>query len=504
MAWGLGRLAAVAAVCAATAGVLALPSGATDIGANDDTAKYVTDGGANFYAEMAALGLRQSVLTVRFQPSVPALIPTQDALDLAVESATAAGLKVVFAVYPYPPRELASGQGSPATFANWLTALARRYPQVHQYVVGNEPNQAAFLRPQFGRTGRSVSAATAGRYLAAGYDALKAVDPGITVVGVGLSPRGNDDPHAPNNPSVSPLRFLEALGRWYRASGRQRPLMDGFSFHPYPRKATDTLAQGYIWPNAGFVNLDRVKQGLWDAFQGTAQPTTVDGLKLYLDEVGWQVDTTGRIGYAGVENVPVTTEAEQAAIYGALIRQAACDPVIAEVNFFGFQDDGLRTGFQAGLYRADGSARPAAAVVHQAIVDTALGCPGLPLQWKPATGVVGAHVTGTSFAGLFGPVFAHTPLAIAVDAVAGEGCSAHVSLTQLSSPDLSGVRIPLASHATVATTAATVLHPPGTAQLQIALTAGLPPGRYVVKVLFPAEANPTPLTLARGTPFIVW
>src|SRR5689334_23183463 len=167
MAWGLGRLAAVAAVCAAAAGVLAGVSGATDIGANDDTAKYETDGGATFYDQMAALGLRQSVLTVRFQPSEPALIPTQDALDTAVEKATAAGLKVVFAVYPYPPRELASGKGSPAAFADWLTGLARRYPQVRQYVVGNEPNQSAFLRPQFGRSGRGVSAATAGRYLAA-------------------------------------------------------------------------------------------------------------------------------------------------------------------------------------------------------------------------------------------------------------------------------------------------------------------------------------------------
>jgi len=504
MAWGLGRLAAVAAACAAGIGVLAGPSGATDIGANDDTAKYETDGGATFYAEMATLGLRQSVLTVRFQPSEPALIPTQDALDMAVENAATAGLKVVFAVYPYPPRELASGQSSPTAFAAWLTALARRYPQVRQYVVGNEPNQAAFLRPQFGRTGRNVSAATAGQYLAAAYDALKAVDPGITVVGVGLSPRGNDDPHAPNNPSVSPLRFLEALGRWYRGSGRQAPLMDGFSFHPYPRRASDSLAQGYIWPNAGFVNLDRVKQGLWDAFHGTAQPTTVDGLKLYLDEVGWQVDTTGRIGYAGVENVPVTTEAGQAAIYGALIREAACDPTIAEVNFFGFQDDGLRTGFQAGLYRADGSARPAAAVVRQAILDTALGCPGLPVAWRPATGVVGAHVTGIPFTGLFGPVLADTPLSISVGAVAEEGCSAHASLTRLASPDLSGVRIPLASHAAVATSAATVLHPPGSAQLQLALPDGLPAGRYVLKVLFTAEASPGRVTLAHGTPFIVW
>ncbi len=503
MAKGMGRLAAVAAACAALIGVLAGGSGAAEIGANDDTAKFETDGGAFFYNEMAGLGLRQSLLTVRFQPSEPALIPTQDALDKAVASAAAAGLKVVFAVYPYPPRELASGLSSPEAFGAWLTALARRYPQVRQYVVGNEPNQAAFLRPQFSDK-RSVSAATAGRYLAAGYDALKAVDPGITVVGVGLSPRGNDDPHAPNNPSVSPLRFLEALGRWYRASGRQAPLMDGFSFHPYPRKATDPLAQGYIWPNAGFVNLDRMKQGLWDAFHDTPQPTTLNGLKLYLDEVGWQVDTSTRLGYAGAENVPVTTETEQAAIYGALIRQAACDPAVTEVNFFGFRDDGLRTGFQAGLYRADGSPRPSAAAVKQAILDTALGCMGVPAVWQPATGVTGARVTGIPFVGLFGPVLAHTPLAIAVEAVAGEGSTAKASLMRLASPDLSGIRIPLASHATVAAATTMTLHPPGSGQLRIDLPQGLPAGRYVVLVRFTAEANPARTTLARGIPFILW
>ena len=501
---GPGRLTLLAVACAAAVGVLAGASGAADVGANDDTAKYEADGGAAFYAEMAGLGLRQSVLTVRFQPSEPALISNQDALDKAVENATGAGLKVVFAVYPYPPRELEVGISSPEAFASWLPTLAGRYPQVHQYVVGNEPNQAAFLRPQFGKSGRSVSAATAGGYLAAGYDALKAVDPGITVVGVGLSPRGNDDPHAPNNPSVSPLRFLEALGRWYRASGRRAPLMDGFSFHPYPRKATDPLEQGYIWPNAGFVNLDRVKQGLWDAFHGTAQPTTVDGLKLYLDEVGWQVDTSGRVGYAGSENVPVTGEAEQATIYGTLVREAACDPAVAEVNFFGFQDDGLRTGFQAGLYRADGSPRPAATVVRQAILDTALGCGGVPVVWSPASGVMGATAGGVPITGLFGPVLAQTPLSIAVAAVADEGATTRALLTRLASPDLSGVRIPLASHSTVAVAAPSVLHPPGSAQLRINLPSGLPPGRYVVSVRFTAEADPTRTTLVRGTPFIVW
>ena len=41
----------------------------------------------------------------------------------------------------------------------------------------------------------------------------------------------------------------------------------------------------------GLRQPDRVKQALWDAFAGTGQPTTREGLRLYLDEVGWQVDT---------------------------------------------------------------------------------------------------------------------------------------------------------------------------------------------------------------------
>ena len=149
--------------------------------------------------------------------------------------------------------------------------------------------------------------------------------------------------------------------------------MDAFSFHPYPNEATDPLERGYQWPNAGFSDLDRLKQALWDAFNGTGQPTTVDGLKLHLDEVGWQVETAGRVGYSGLENVPVTDEITQAAIYGQLIREAACDPDVASLSFFGFRDDGLRTGFQAGLERADGSARPSAAAVSAAIPD---GCTG--------------------------------------------------------------------------------------------------------------------------------
>jgi hypothetical protein len=166
--------------------------------------------------------------------------------------------------------------------------------------------------------------------------------------------------------------------------------MDAFSFHPYPNEATDPLERGYQWPNAGFVNLDRLKQALWDAFHGTAQPTTLEGLELHLDEIGWQVDTSGRPGYRGKENVAVTDELTQAAIYGQLVHEAACDPDVATLSFFGYRDDGLRAGFQAGLTRADGSARPSAAAVQQAIAGAA--CPKDPVVWMPGLDVLGARV----------------------------------------------------------------------------------------------------------------
>ena len=369
----------------------AAPAPAADIGANDDTGKFLGDGGASLYADMASLGLRQVVLTTRFRPSEPLTIQDKGYLDRTVPEAFAAGLRVTLAVYPYPPREIESGASSPRAFAAYVASVARAFPRVQQFVVGNEPNQPAFWRPQVRPDGSNASAAAFGPYLASAYDALKAVDPAITVVGVGLSPRGNDKPDAKSNISTSPIRFLRALGAWYRASGRTRPLMDGFSFHPYPNRATDPLERGYAWPNAGFANLDRVKQALFDAFDGTAQPTTVDGLRLYLDEVGWQVDTAGQPGYSGLENVVVTDELQQAAVYGELVRRAACDPDIAEVSFFGFRDDGARTGFQAALQRLDGTPRPAAEAVRQAIADA--GCRRASVAWSPADGVLDPTVT---------------------------------------------------------------------------------------------------------------
>jgi hypothetical protein len=273
--------------------------------------------------------------------------------------------------------------------------------------------------------------------------------------------------------------------------------MDGFSFHPYPNSATDPLSAGYTWPAAGFVNLDRVKQALWDAFHGTPQPTTLEGLKLHLDEVGWQVDTSGATGYTGAENVAVTNESTQASIYGDLLRQAACDPSIAQVNFFGFYDDGLRTGFQAGVLRADGTPRPAAEAVRQAIADTALGCVGVPTVWAPRTDVDGALARGPWFDGRVVHARAWAPLTLGVPVSADEGAVARLVVQRVQSTG-SGVQRVHARRTLVAATTVTSVCPPRGARLRLVLPRGFSPGTYQVAVRFRAEVNSGRRIVLRG------
>jgi hypothetical protein len=376
--------AALALVCALT---FAGTAAAVDFGANDDTGKYAGDGGATFFSQMAATGLKQNVMTVRWTPGSSA-IPDKAFLDRAVPTAVARGIKPIFAVYPYPPSVIEAGGADPAAFAAWLGGLAAAYPQVTTFIVGNEPNLNTFWRPQGNGAGQILSGASFGPFLAAGYDALKAASPGSTVLGVGLSPRGDDNPGSAGK--TSPVHFLHALGEWYRSSNRMTPLMDGFSFHPYPNPSDFTVpfSFAYGWPNASVQELDRIKQALWDAFEGTGQPTTASGLKLYLDEVGWQVATDAGRGYTGSENVKVTSEETQAAIYADLVRHVACDPDVAQLNFFGYYDERILEGWQSALRRVDGSERASNASVAAAIAES--GCRGAQSSWSPARQVLGA------------------------------------------------------------------------------------------------------------------
>ena len=364
-----------------------------NVGVVDDRPVVTLDGGAAFFALMNDVGMREVRLTAQWDPAAP---PTEIEHELYLTSmmpvAALRGVRVVFSVQALKAASVTGTPDGAAKFAAFLQRLARTYPTVKDYIVGNEPNESRFWQPQFDGRGRSAAPAAYHELLARSYDALKGVDPTINVIGVGLSPDGTDRPFASGGISHSPVKFLRGLGAAYRQSGRRKPIMDNFAFHPYPNKDRDALSTGYEWPNAGIPNLGRVKQAFWDAFHGTPQRTFEQGLRMKLDEVGWQVAVvpSAQGSYFGAESIQPTDEATQASIYAALLREVACDPAVDSVLFFGFQDEPNLERWQSGLIRADGTPRPSYHAVKAQLAATQGRCTGRQTSWRHSTTPDGA------------------------------------------------------------------------------------------------------------------
>jgi len=372
------------------------------VGVSEDRGKEAN--AAAFFATLHDLGLTQNRVSLIWNPAQPTVIPEKAKIQQWLPLAQAAGVKIVFAVSSKNARDFSSASGAATQFAAFLQNVAHAFPQVKDYVIGNEPNQPYFWLPQYDSDGRPLSAAEYEPVLAQSYDALKAVDPTINVIGVGLSPRGNDNPNAKSNVSRSPVRFIHDLGVAYRASHRTKPLMDELAFHPYPAHNTDLPQTGYAWPNAGLPNLNRIKQAAWDAFNGTAQATFKETgktpfsppLTFDLDEVGWQVAPLPALAglYTGTENVPTIDEATQATYYAESIQSAECDPTVASLSFFLLTDEPELKGWQSGLQRVNGTQRPSYDAVKQTIHDSGGTCKsGLLTAWKHTGAVLYPLVT---------------------------------------------------------------------------------------------------------------
>ena len=74
-----------------------------------------------------------------------------------------------------------------ADFAAYCAALVKALPAVRHVIVGNEPNLDTFWKPQFGAGGRDLAAVGYLDLLARSYDAIKAADPGVRVLGGALA-----------------------------------------------------------------------------------------------------------------------------------------------------------------------------------------------------------------------------------------------------------------------------------------------------------------------------
>ena len=134
--------------------------------------------------ELAAAGLTTNKMTVNWDPARPTEIVEKPFLDRSIPKAEALGIPLARDPHRQGPRDHGSPQALDQ-FTAWLQKLAWTYPQVTEYVVGNEPNLTRFWQPQYDNAGRGISGIAFAGFLARSYDALKEVNPKLTVVGVG-------------------------------------------------------------------------------------------------------------------------------------------------------------------------------------------------------------------------------------------------------------------------------------------------------------------------------
>jgi hypothetical protein len=425
----MNKLAAAFAACAAALICAGVASANLSIGVNDDAGKDATIS-PWFYSTMQSEGLTTNALSLRWDDTQPTTVPDVAAVDQALVKAKASGVTVELDLYPLHSQIFTGGQrcapsSDPQACGNtaeiqawgaWTAEVAETFPTVHEFVVMNECNQPLFVNPQWDTAGGNQSAEICGRALAAAYDALHGVSSQNFVWGVGLSPRGNDNPNAASDSSTTPVKFLGDLGAWFKsfaaATHRTAPLMDGFDFHPYPVPQTLPFATGYANPNeASIANLPRIYQAFYSGFAGTPQPTIGQqqggGLPVSLNEVGIQTTTGDLPGYVGTETSATAaggvigqfaTEDYQAQWYQQMLNYVACDPNIQVVNIFHLIDEPSLAGWQSGLYYYSPTDTPQAKESAQTVksfIAGGMACTGGMHAWTPA-GVSAATTTTTT------------------------------------------------------------------------------------------------------------
>ena len=324
----------------------------------------------------------------------------QITLGNAMKAAQFTGVRVILSIYPFGSSVTPLTDQDRLDFTEYAADIVKRYPLLHDIIVGNEPNLNRFWLPQFGGSGEDLAAPAYEQLLAETYDALKAVRPHSTIYGGALAPRGVDKPNTGRD-THSPTAFIADLGAAYKASGRQVPIMDAFAFHPYPENSA--TGPNFPHPNStsiGLADYAKLVGLLGAAFDGTTQRGST--LPIIYDEFG--IETTIPAAkaplYTGTE--PATTkpvdEAVQAQMYLQAMQMTFCQPTVLGILLFHLQDEAALSGWQSGEYYVDGTpktslypVRSAAFGVHRGIV---AGCPGLQLTPKLVLAVAKPDKTG--------------------------------------------------------------------------------------------------------------
>ena len=339
------------------------------VGVAEDSPKQATLTAAKSRVTLAQLaGVRQIRVTAQWRPGLTAPPDSElAALRNAADAGRLAGIRIVVTVYPFGSSVTPLTPAARAEFASYTAAVVRA--GFSEVIVGNEPNINRFWMPQFAVDGSNAAATAFLPLMAEAYDAAKRVDPTTVVWGLGVSPRGSDNPALARH-THSPTGFIRDLGTVYRASGRTTPIMDGLAIHPYG----DNSSQGpkdSAHPNSttiGIADYPKLVRLLGEAFDGTPQRGT--SLPILYDEYGVETQIAADRASLYDGNEPDTTRpvdaATQARFYREAIEMTFCQPTVTGIFLFHLEDEKARAAWQSGLYDVAGRPRPAVETVRAA------------------------------------------------------------------------------------------------------------------------------------------
>jgi hypothetical protein len=359
------------------------------VGATEDAVKQPTFAATKAQMDLVTLaGLDAVRVTQEWNTGETA--PTNGELEVLRNIAQAAqldGVRVVLSITNQGSRWTPLSDEDQADFTAFATAVVTALPSVHEYIVGNEPNLNRYWMPQYGLDGSDVAAPAYEELLAKTYDAIKAASPRALVYGGAVSPRGVDRPNTGRD-THSPSTFIPDMGAAYRASGRTKPIMDGFAFHPYGDNSSQPPATPHAGASVGLGDYDKLVGLLGTAFDGTPQLGST--LPIVYDEYGveTQIPSTQTRFYSGRE--PTTTrpvdEVTQGVYYTQAIALAFCQPNVRGIFLFHTVDETDLDRWQSGMYYADGKPKASLPAVRLAAQYSRRGiaaaCPGLQLAVK--------------------------------------------------------------------------------------------------------------------------
>jgi len=385
-------VAAVAAALAATAGAASAGGPRMAVGAVEPEILQPTLEQAQTMVDQAFQAGLAGALRVQLTWARGITAPqpeTVTSLQNAVAAAASRGAALYVSLYPYGSSQTPLADLDQEQFAQWAAAIAKAVPAEHHYIIGNEPNLNRFWLPQFGADGGDVAASGYVSLLGRTYDALKAVDPSIQVLGGALSHAGVDKPNTGRD-THSPTQFILDMGAAYRASGRTAPIMDALTFHPYMLASDEPpTLQHPTSTTITIADYDKLVATLGQAFDGTSQQGSQ--LPIVFDEYGVesQIPPEKASLYTGAEpsTIHPVDEATQAAYYAGAFQLAFCQPNVKAILVFSLVDEVNRAGWQSGVYYADRTPKSSLPVVRAAASrvrrNVIASCDGLQVTPRP-------------------------------------------------------------------------------------------------------------------------